>query len=227
MDTAQVQSHFRAQVAEYGELMRRIIPFYGEQRDLLVSLIPFERDADLSILDLGCGPGLFTHRLRREYPNARLTAFELTEEMLSACQGRMGADPLVAYRLGDFRTDDFGTGYDVIVASLSLHHLQISERPSFYAKALRSLRPGGRLLAAEVIVDEDAEVREEHHELWRRFMRSNAEDSDSWFAKHLAKDHPMTLSDIFERLNGAGFRKVGCAWKCFNFAIVTAEKSAA
>src|SRR5947208_1149084 len=33
------------------------------------------------------------------------------------------------YRVADFRTDDFGEGFDVIVASLSLHHLELSERP--------------------------------------------------------------------------------------------------
>ena len=31
-----------------------------------------------------------------------------------------------------FRTDDLGHGYDLIVASLALHHLQLSERPEFY-----------------------------------------------------------------------------------------------
>lgn len=224
MDTDQVQEHFRVQVPEYAALMGRIIPFYEAQRELLVGLVPFGRDAEPSILDLGSGPGLLTERLRAEYPKAKLVAFDLTEEMLTACRHRMGDDPLVTYRLGDFRTDPLGEDLDVIVASLSLHHLELSERPSFYARAAASLRAGGLLLAAEVIVDEDPEVRRHQYGLWRRFMATNGEDPDFWFARHRAKDHPMTLSSMFETLRSAGFGRVGCAWRCFNFSIVSAEK---
>jgi len=56
MKTEAVREHFRAQVPDYPSLMRRLIPFYDEQRDLMLSLIPFERVAPLRVLDLGCGP---------------------------------------------------------------------------------------------------------------------------------------------------------------------------
>src|SRR5439155_6269558 len=134
--------------------MRRLIPFYDEQRDLMLSLIPFERVAPLRVLDLGCGPGLLAYDILRGFPNATLTLFDLTAEMIDACRARVEGSDRVTYRLGDFRTEVFGDDYHVVVASLSLHHLERSERPSFFERVYRSLAPGGHFIAAEVIVDE-------------------------------------------------------------------------
>jgi len=117
MKTENVRDHFRIQVPDYAGLMRRLIPFYDEQRDLMLALIPFERGASLRVLDLGCGPGLLASGIVAAFPDARLTLFDLTAEMIEACRSRFDGSDRITYQVGDFRTDDFGTGYDVILAS--------------------------------------------------------------------------------------------------------------
>ena len=129
MDTEQVRDHFRVQVSDYPALMKRLIPFYDEQREMMLRLVPFEPSASIRVLDLGCGVGLMAADILSAYPNARLTALDLTEEMLEACRERIGRNESVTYQLGDFRDDVLGNDYDLIVASLSLHHLEHSERP--------------------------------------------------------------------------------------------------
>lgn len=223
MDTGKVRSHFRAQVPDYLRLMARLIPYYDEQREVMLRLVPFDASAPLSVLDLGCGPGPLAARILEAYPAARLTAFDLTEEMLEACRRTLAGRAGVSYALGDFRVDPLGGGYDVIAASLSLHHLRLEERSDFYARALESLRPGGVLVAAEVIVDEDSSVRSRQYELWKTFMSENGEDADEWYRKHQAKDHPPTPSDMLGMMRSAGFEEVGCAWRFLNFAIVSAR----
>lgn len=118
MKTEAIREHFRAQVAEYPDLIKRLVPFYDEQRDIIVGLVPFARDRAIRVLDLGCGPGLLAAQLLSEYPCAELTAFDLTSEMLDVCRSRLGDVGRVAYRLADFRTADLGVGYDLIMASL-------------------------------------------------------------------------------------------------------------
>ena len=194
MKTQDVREHFRVQVPDYPGLMRRLIPLYDEQRALMRALIPFERDAALRVLDLGCGPGLMAADILAEFPHAVVTLFDLTAEMIEVCRSRLGGSGRVAYRVGDFRTNDFGDGYDVIIASLSLHHLERSERPAFFRRAHRSLSAGGHLIAAEVIVDESPAVRERQYELWRQYMIAQGEDGTAWFQKHLARDHPVEIS---------------------------------
>jgi tRNA (cmo5U34)-methyltransferase len=226
MKTENVREHFRVQVPNYEGLMRRLIPYYDNQRDLMLALIPFERSAPLRILDLGCGPGLMAARILTEFPNAQLTLFDLTSEMIEACRSRFEGNDRVTYQPGDFRTDDFGSGYDVIVASLSLHHLMLSERPAFARRAIKSLIPGGHLITAEVIVDRSPEVRERQYELWRRHMVEQGEDGNVWYEKHLAKDHPVETSAWLLMLSEAGFVSAGCFWRYLNFAIISARRPA-
>ena len=225
MDTQKVRNHFRVQVSDYPGLMKRLIPFYDEQREMMLRLVPFGRSASVRVLDLGCGPGLMASQILSAYPNATLTAFDLTEEMLDACRLRLGRNQGVTYQLGDFRNDAFGSDYDLIVASLSLHHLKLSERPGFFKRVRNSLKPGGVLISAEVIVDEDAEVRQQQCALWQRFMSENGEDAAYWYGRHLEKDNPSTISALIEMLKVAGFRRAGCFWRFLNFAIVSGENA--
>lgn len=213
MDTERVRDHFRVQVSDYPRLMKRLIPFYDEQREMMLRLVPFDRGASIRVLDLGCGPGLMAGEILSAYPNASLTAFDLTDEMLEACRVRLGGNERITYQLGDFRRDPLGSDYDFIIASLSLHHLQLSERPSFFRRAHRSLRPGGVLIAAEVIVDEVTDVREQQYALWRRFIAENGEDAAYWYERHLEKDNPPTISALLEMLEVAGFQQAGCFWR--------------
>jgi tRNA (cmo5U34)-methyltransferase len=227
MNTLDVRDHFRRQVPHYEALMRRLIPGYDQQRDLVLALMPSDRDAMLRVLDLGCGPGLMAARILEAFPSARLTLFDLTSEMIDECRSRLHDRDRVCYHVGDFRTDDFGHGYDVIVASLSLHHLSISERPGFAQRAFASLSPGGCLIAVEAIVDESPAVRERQYKLWRRHMTEQGEDGNAWFEKHREKDHPVEMPTWLATLSAAGFTDVGCFWRYLNFAIVSARRARA
>lgn len=204
--------------------MKRIIPLFDEQREMMLRLIPFERTTPLRVLDLGCGPGLFAARLLAEYPRVDLTAFDLTKEMLQSCRSRLAGCEGVTYRLGDFRVDALGNDYDLIVASLSLHHLELKERADFFRRAYSSLKEGGAFIAAEVIVDESPTVRQEQYQLWREFMAGHGEDGMEWYRRHRRKDHPETISSLLMKLSGAGFQAAGCFWRYLNFAIIRARK---
>jgi len=116
MNTPEVQAHFRAQVSDYPALMRRLVPFYDEQRRLIRSLIPFERTLELRVLDLGCGPGLMAAEILADFPYSRIALVDVTSEMIDVCKAHLGADDRATYQVGDFRTEDFGSGYDLIIA---------------------------------------------------------------------------------------------------------------
>src|SRR5262245_48953725 len=206
--------------------MQRLIPRYHLQRDVMVSLIGSDRDVPLRILDLGCGPGVMASHLAEEFPRAQLVLFDLTVEMIDSCKSRLGTNPRVSFRPGDFRIDDFGCGYDLILASLSLHHATLEDRPALAERLFRSLVPGGQLITAEVVVDESPQVRERQYELWRRFMNSEGEDGEAWYKKHLGKDHPVQVPWWIRVLSEAGFASPGCFWRYLNFAIFSAWRAA-
>ena len=63
MEPDSIRHHFKAQVPGYPGLMKRLVPYFDEQREIMLGLIPFDRGASIRILDLGCGPGLLAARL--------------------------------------------------------------------------------------------------------------------------------------------------------------------
>jgi tRNA (cmo5U34)-methyltransferase len=224
MKQEQVKEHFAKQADEYEQLMVKLIPQYLGQHEIIYDLLPKE-DRDYRVLDLGCGNGVLSELVLRKLPRSFVVGFDLTENMLDAF-GRKLSNYAGQFELrqGDYRVDPIGKEYDVIIAGLTLHHLTWEEREKFYQTAYSALSPGGLFLARDIIVDEDQRVVQDQYAHWKEFMKSQGEDPELWYSKHAEKDHPLTLADHFTWLRRAGFSKVACHWRLYNFAITTAEK---
>ena len=226
MEAQKVQEHFARQADEYEQLMARLVPHYHEQHLIMEKLIPFESEQRLKMLDLGAGPGVLAEVVLKNFSKAEVVVFDLTEKMLEACKKRLAPfqDRLTVVQ-GDFKTDSLGTGYDLVMAGLSLQHLDHAERRDIYKDIYNSLKPGGMYLAREIVVDPSTYVTDWHYRLWREFMRTQGEDDALWYEKHRAKDHPATIEQNLSWLSEAGFVHAVCHWRYFNFAILTAQKN--
>ncbi|OGR03641.1 MAG: hypothetical protein A2511_15705 [Deltaproteobacteria bacterium RIFOXYD12_FULL_50_9] len=224
MKQEQVQEHFARQADNYEKLMVKLIPQYLEQHQIIHDLLPDEGKR-CRVLDLGCGNGILSEVVLQKLPHSHIVGFDLTENMLKAFAKKLSRySGKFALQQGDFRTDSIGKGYDIIIAGLTLHHLTWQEREDFYQVVYSALNYGGLFLARDIIIDEDQAVRQEQYAHWKAFMKAQGEDPELWYAKHIEKDHPMTITDHFAWLRSAGFVKVACHWRFFNFAITTAEK---
>lgn len=224
MKQHQVQEHFARQADEYEELMVRLVPQYLFQHQVIQDLLPDE-DRQYRVLDLGCGNGVLSELVFHKLPRARIVGFDLTENMLQAYRKKLArfADRF-SLQSGDFRVDPLGSGYDIILAGLTLHHLTWQERRPFYRSIYQALNSGGKFIARDIIIDEDPAVTEDHYCLWKKFMAAQGEDPEFWYAKHREKDHPMTLTDHFSWLREAGFTQTACHWRLYNFALTSAER---
>jgi len=98
------------------------------------------------ILDLGCGPGFYTHRLAALGHGC--TGIDYSPASIAYAMDRArGAGLDLTYLEGDIRHTDFGEGFDL--AMLIFGELNVFSRPDanhLLAKAYAALRPGGRLL---------------------------------------------------------------------------------
>jgi tRNA (cmo5U34)-methyltransferase len=225
MEQEQIKQHFAKQADEYEQLMVRIVPQYREQHEIIQSLIPRE-DRDYSVLDLGCGNGVLSELVLRKLPHSHVVGFDLTEDMLKAFERKLSKySGRFELKQGNFLSDLIGDQYDIIFTSLTLHHLTWNQREQFYKTLFSSLREGGLLISRDIIIDEDESVRRDQYTLWKEFMKSQGEDQESWYLKHMEKDHPMTLSNHFVWLRNAGFTKIACHWRLYNFAITTAQRT--
>ena len=116
MDLDKVRKHFEEEAFDYDGLITRLVPKYHEQNKTIVSILPFDRSEGLKILDLGCGTGILAYLLLRTFPKAQVVAFDLAENMLTACERNLRAykERLTLVK-GNFATDDFGSDYDIVV----------------------------------------------------------------------------------------------------------------
>lgn len=224
MNADQVKEHFAKQADEYEQLMVRLVPQYLEQHAVIAALLP-EGTRACRVLDLGCGNGTLSEIVFRRLPQASVVGFDLTQDMLKAyAEKHAGYAGRFELRQGDFRADPLGGGYDIILAGLTLHHLTWEERERFYQTLHAALNPSGLIIFRDIIIDEDPAVTADHYCHWQAHMRAHGEDADFWFAKHREKDHPMTLTDHFAWLGKAGFARIACHWRLWNFAVTSAVR---
>lgn len=95
----------------------------------------------MTILEAGCGSGWFCPKLL-EY--GRLTATDLSDELLSRAEKRL---PAVNFVAGDFMSLEFSeASFDVVVTLEVLSHM--ADQKAFVRKLARYLRPGALLMLA-------------------------------------------------------------------------------
>lgn len=118
-------------------------------------------------LDIGCGAGNYSLKLREQLPNARFTLVDLSRPMLERAQARLGAS-VAAVRQGDIRALDFPAGsFDVILAAAVFHHLRTPAEWKHVFECLHTwLRPGGSVWIFDLVVHENPAIQ---RQLWARY----------------------------------------------------------
>jgi len=102
-----------------------------------------------TILDVACGAGATTGHLLTHYPAERVTAIDGSEKNLETA--RAGA-PGVTFRRMDTTALEFPEGtFDTVICVEAVTHLESRDR--FLLEARRILKPGGRLLLADILCE--------------------------------------------------------------------------
>ena len=100
-----------------------------------------------AVADLGAGSGYFTLRLAQAVgPQGKVYAVDVLPEMLDYIRRRAQVDGLKNIQLVQALPHDPQlppASLDMIFICNTLHH--ISERPAYYPRLAKALRPGGRL----------------------------------------------------------------------------------
>ncbi|MFD0355340.1 trans-aconitate 2-methyltransferase [Streptomyces sp. NPDC127110] len=111
----------------------------------LLNRIPELPTAPARIADLGCGPGNVTALLTDRWPDARITGFDLSPQMLQRATDEHAGPTPGGGRL-DFRHADLADWmpeetYDLIVSNAALQW--VPSHPGSFAAWINGLRPGG------------------------------------------------------------------------------------
>ena len=103
------------------------------------------------VLDLGCGTGNLSMRVKRACPGAEVSGVDADPRMLTAAVAkakRAGVE--VTFTRGFAESLPFADGaFDRVVSSLFFHHLSPSQKVSALRQAGRVLAPGGAMHIAD------------------------------------------------------------------------------
>lgn len=202
------------------------------------------------VLDLGCGPGSMSARLAARLPKATIVGLDQDPVLLAL--GRACHQELIRFVDVDVATPGWSTGLellgpvDAVVSTTALHWIPEDRLPGLYAEAAGLLRPGGVLVNADNLYDEQPTVAEIAAAVLDaragRVGVAQNEDWATWWAEVTAD--PELAGAVAERerrgarggltelsaarhadlLRGAGFREVGPVWQSGNDMVLVAVR---
>lgn len=99
------------------------------------------------VIDLACGEGFYTRRVRQKGA-ARMTGIDLSARMIELARAQEAEQRLgIDYVVGDAKTLDGGTQYDLAVAAYLLNYARDRAELCAMCNAIsHGLRPGGRFV---------------------------------------------------------------------------------
>lgn len=146
------------------------------------------------VLDLGSGAGIDVFIAGGKVgPKGRAIGVDMTKEMVARARRLAKTNQLgnVEFRLGDIEelpVED--ASVDVVISNCAIN--QSTDKDKVFREALRVLKPGGRLVACDIVSEEPVPV-------------SLRNDMDAWLA---CIGGALEMGDYLGKMADAGFRKV-------------------
>ena len=110
------------------------------------------------ILDIGAGSGVWSLSAAEASPNARVTFLDLQpvlDRVTRPFAERLGVLDRSEFVEGNFHTAPYGSGYERAYLGHILHSESHAENQQMLARILEALQPGGTLVIAEMVADND------------------------------------------------------------------------
>lgn len=219
---------FDLSAESYDSARRKLVPCFDDFYRAAIDLMPFEHGAEIDVLDLGAGTGLFSALIAYSFPGARITLMDVSEEMLARARDRLGPGG-ARFRFVELdyaQNRRFGGAYDAIVSALSIHHLADADKRALFVRVHEVLKPGGVFINADQVRGETDAIESRSHAKWLQRVRElGATDRELKQARERMKfDRAATVSVQLEWLREAGFREVACSYRNLIFAVYSGER---
>lgn len=218
---------FDALSGEYATKLRRCVPRYDEMLWALIDYLPKAHDFE-SILELGCGTGNLSVLLADHFPHATCRFVDFSGESLRCCESRVGTAPRFVFEQTDFRHLCYpARSFDLVISSISIHHLTSLEKKALFGKIAGWLEPGGTFAFADQFSGATTDLYQRHLRAWREHARRSGTTEEDWqlWMQHQAEhDHHDSLADQMDWLREAGFRMVDCPWRYLLWSVLQARQ---
>lgn len=220
-----LKEKFDENAEHYDKIRKLIIPCFNDLYNITTELANSNKESP-KILDLGAGTGLLTKYLLEKYPEAEFTLIDLSEEMLKIAENRFKCNNNFKYIVADYSTYDLANSFDMVVSSLSIHHLEDEDKKKLYKKVYNSLNQGGIFLNADQVIGSTPNIDKIYQKNWLQKIEENnfSGPEKNTAIERMKFDNPATLENNLKWLTDCGFKDVDVYYKYYNFCIFYGRK---
>ena len=223
-----VEQFYNAVSKDYNKFIHRAVPRYPEMLWAIFQYIPKDLKPK-RILELGCGTGNLSELIVKTYPNAEKVLVDISEKVISQCKSRLENNDRIEYCQADINELDFpADSFDLIVSSITIHHLKHHEKELLFRKALNWLTNKGVFTYSDQFAGVTKEIYDNHMNLWHQFVLNSGCNEDEWemWMKHQDEhDYHATAVAQLSWLKKANFNSVDITWRYLLWTVITARKS--
>ena len=220
-----LKNQFDRGAKSYDKHRQDVIPHLDQIYSIIVELAQSEVPGP-KILDLGAGTGLLTQYLFNKYSHGCFTLIDISQEMLNHARDRFDGQPNFRYIHGDYLKADFDDSFDIVVSSLSIHHLEDNEKKILYSKVYEILNDGGIFLNADQVIAPNPENEFIYQRNWWEKIETGSltQNEKRIIIERMKLDKPASLESNLRWLESFGFVNVDVFYKYYNFCIIYGKK---
>lgn len=184
------------------------------------------------VVDLGCGQGQISLPLARQ--GAEVLAIDVSPAMvawLTMAARRDGVHNLTAVAIPIEELALPAASVDLVVSSYALHHVRDADKAQLVTHAFDWLRPGGRLIVADMMFGRGGSSREREI-IWQKLILLARKGPGGWWrivknaARYLLRlqECPVSMAAWAAMLTAAGFADVSAASIVAEAGLVTGRR---
>lgn len=223
-----IQSAFDKYATEYDSARKKLIPCFDDFYQTAIEEIPFRKDQEIEVLDLGAGTGLMAGFVAEKYPKAKILLIDIAEKMLAEARKKLKCfENDFAFKVANYSdAKTFGKNFDLIISSLSIHHLSDDEKQNLFKSIYSHLKPGGVFINADQVLGDSEEIEKTYQKRWIAQVKANGVTEVELDAalERMKEDKMSTLAAQIQWLKDAGFENANCWFKYYSFVVFSGKK---
>jgi 2-polyprenyl-3-methyl-5-hydroxy-6-metoxy-1,4-benzoquinol methylase len=129
----------------------------GPMAGVLSQIVNSNPAAELKVLDIAAGHGMYGITAAKNNPRVQVTALDWPAVLEVAKENaqKAGVSDRYSLRPGSAFDADLGSGYDYVFITNFLHHFDIPTNEQLLRRFHSALKPGGKAITVEFVPNED------------------------------------------------------------------------
>jgi len=217
-------------VAAYVAANDQVAGDFADVFNLITTVLPFDREAPLQVLDIGSGHGVFAAAVLDAFPKATAIGLDISDAMMEEGRERMARfGDRFRYQVGDFADGslpaDVPGPFDVTVSSRAIHHITSDAKKRLFSEIYQRTTSGGCFVDLDNMRPRDPFLMDRYRQMpdpgsAPRPPRPAGEAPRTGGGR----EHPDPVNEQLVSLREAGFAHVDCLWKRLGRSVIAGFK---